>query len=105
MDIKEAQRYLGEVDIRALSEAILAQGSEAWAEQPIRQQTYEVHKDTESIVMLFCDESWPDGKIYKESGWDRLYRSYYRNVLHPGRHFIAGDGSETEGGGANQTAC
>jgi hypothetical protein len=72
MDIKEAQRYLGEVDIRALSEAILAQGSEAWTEQPVRQQTYEVHKDTESIVMLFCDESWPDGKIYKESGWDRL---------------------------------
>lgn len=72
MDIEVEQKYLGEVDIQALSERILAQDSEAWAEQAIRQQTYEVHKDTESIVMLFCDEEWPDGEIYRDSGWDRL---------------------------------
>jgi hypothetical protein len=72
MDIKEAHRRLGEVDVQALREVILAQEPAAWAEQTIRQQTYEVHKYTESIVMLFCDESWPDGEIYKESGWDRL---------------------------------
>ena len=72
MDIDVAQRCLGEVDVQALSDRILAQEPEAWAEQTIRQQTYEVHKDTESIVMLFCDESWPDGEIYREAGWDRL---------------------------------
>lgn len=72
MDIKEAQRYLGEVDIQALSEAILSQEPEAWTEQLSRQQTYEVHRDTESIVLLFCDESWPDGEIRREPGWDRL---------------------------------
>jgi hypothetical protein len=22
--------------------------------------------------MLFCDESWPEGEIYREAGWDRL---------------------------------
>ena len=72
MDIGVDQRCLGEINIRDLQDRILTQEPEAWAEQAIRQQTYEVHKDTESIVMLFCDESWPDGDIYREAGWDRL---------------------------------
>ena len=72
MDIKEVQRCLGEVDVQALREAILAQEPEAWTEQLIRQQAYEVHQDTESIVLLFCDESWPEGEIYQEAGWHRL---------------------------------
>ncbi len=72
MDIEEAQRYLGEVDVQALSEAILAQEPEAWTEQIIRQQAYQVHQETESIVLLFCDESWPWGEIHREAGWDRL---------------------------------
>lgn len=72
MDIGVPQRCLGAVDIAALKQRILEQETAAWDEQTVRQQTYEVHKDTESIVMLFCDESWPDGDIYRESGWDRL---------------------------------
>jgi len=72
MDIGDDQRCLGEVDMQALKARILEQEPEAWAEQAIRQQMYEVHQDTESIVMLFCDESWPDGEIYREAGWDRL---------------------------------
>ena len=72
MDIKDPQRCLGAVDMQALSDAILAQEPPAWTEQQIRQQEYEVHRDTESIVLLFCDESWPKGEIYRESGWDRL---------------------------------
>jgi len=58
--------------MQALKERILAQEPEAWREQAVRQQLYEVHKDTESIVMLFCEESWPDGEIYREAGWARL---------------------------------
>lgn len=72
MDIEVAQRCLGEVDIQALRDRILSQEPAVWAEQAIRQQTYEVHKDTESIVMLFCDEGWPDGEIYRDAGWDHL---------------------------------
>lgn len=73
MDIGVAQRCLGEVDITELKQRILSQEPEAWAEQAIRQQIYEVHRDTESIVMLFCDEAWPAaGEIYRESGWERL---------------------------------
>lgn len=72
MDIGVEQRHLGAIDISALREAILAQDELAWREQAMRQQSYEVHQDTESIVMLFCDEEWPDGDIYREAGWDRL---------------------------------
>lgn len=72
MDIGVDQRCLGPVDMTALRERILEQPPEAWTEQAVRQQVYEVHRDTESIVMLFCDESWPDGDIYREAGWDRL---------------------------------
>ena len=72
MDISEPQRYLGEVDVNALSQCILSQDANAWTEQLIRQQSYEVHQDTESIVMLFCDETWPDGDVHREVGWDRL---------------------------------
>ena len=72
MDISEPQRYLGEVDVGALSQCILSQDASAWKEQLIRQQSYEVHKDTESIVMLFCDETWPDGDVHREVGWDRI---------------------------------
>jgi hypothetical protein len=72
MDFGDDQRCLGPVDIQELSGRILTQEPAAWAEQAIRQQMYEVHQDTESIVMLFCDESWPAGEIYRESGWDRL---------------------------------
>ena len=65
-------RTLGPVDMAALRERILAADAVAWNEDLSRQQTYEVHQDTESIVLLFCDEDWPDGEIYRESGWDRL---------------------------------
>ena len=73
MDIEVDMRRLGPIDAGQLSERILEQDEPAWQEQAIRQQTYEVHRDTESIVMLFCDESWPrDGEIYRDTGWDRL---------------------------------
>jgi hypothetical protein len=72
MDFGEDQRCLGTVDMQELSARILSQEPAAWAEQALRQQIYEVHRDTESIVMLFCDEDWPEGEIYREAGWDKL---------------------------------
>ncbi|MEH6591793.1 MAG: aspartyl/asparaginyl beta-hydroxylase domain-containing protein [Halioglobus sp.] len=72
MDISEAQKCLGNVDIDELKATILAQEDSAWNEQRARQQNYDVHSDTESIVMLFCDEKWPNGDIHREPGWERL---------------------------------
>ncbi|HET6566148.1 MAG TPA: aspartyl/asparaginyl beta-hydroxylase domain-containing protein [Xanthomonadales bacterium] len=73
MDIGVLLRELGPVDVTALSEAILAQEQSAWDEHKYRQTEYEVHKQTESIVMVFVKlESWPQVEIHKEPGWDRL---------------------------------
>lgn len=73
MDIGDRFRDLGPVDSAALSETILAQPPSAWHEQEYRQQEYDVHRQTESIVMVFVNlECWPEIEICKEPGWDRL---------------------------------
>jgi quercetin dioxygenase-like cupin family protein len=73
MDIESRLRELGPVDSAALRAAILAQDEAAWHEQLYRQQEYDVHRQTESIVLVFVNlEVWPDIEIHKEPGWDRL---------------------------------
>jgi hypothetical protein len=73
MDISERLKDLGAIDNAALSEAILAQPPEAWQEQEYRQLEYDVHRQTESIVLVFVNlECWPEIEICKEPGWDRL---------------------------------
>ena len=73
MNIEGLIRELGPVDSAALGEAILAQEEAAWHEDRYRQETYEVHRQTESIVLVFADlEEWPKVDIHKEPGWDRL---------------------------------
>ena len=73
MNIDAPLRELGPVDCTALRDAILAQDEAAWKEDKYRQESYEVHYDTESIVLVFVDlDSWPDIVISKEPGWDRL---------------------------------
>jgi hypothetical protein len=73
MDIGDRFRDLGPVDSAPLRETILAQPPSAWHEQEYRQQEYDVHRQTESIVMVFVNlECWPEIEICKEPGWDRL---------------------------------
>ena len=72
MNIEMPLRELGEIDVEALKDAVLAQESIAWRENEHRQQSYDVHTYTESIVLVFCDGVWPEITISKESGWDRL---------------------------------
>ncbi|MCJ7555863.1 MAG: aspartyl/asparaginyl beta-hydroxylase domain-containing protein [Gammaproteobacteria bacterium] len=71
MNIDTTLRELGTVDIEALQQAVLAQDEAAWLEQTHRQQAYDVHYNTQSIVLVFCD-GWPEMTITKEPGWDRL---------------------------------
>jgi hypothetical protein len=86
MDIETPLRELGPVDSNALVEAILAQEPEAWREELYRQESFDVHRDTESIVMVFTDlEDWPNITIKKEPGWDRLV-----HVAVPVMHDIIG---------------
>ena len=73
MDIGPPLRELGVFDSTALRAAILSQGEAAWNEDQYRQDEYEVHRQTESIVLLFTDgDGWPDSEIRQEPGWDRL---------------------------------
>lgn len=71
MDFDGTLRELGPVDSQPLVDAILAQGEAAWKANPHRQQAYEVHTQTESLVMVFCD-GWPEMRVMRESAWDCL---------------------------------
>ncbi|WP_405236399.1 aspartyl/asparaginyl beta-hydroxylase domain-containing protein [Lentisalinibacter orientalis] len=73
MKIDQPLKELGDVDVEPLRDAILGQDDSAWNEQEYRQQEYEVHKRTTSIVMIFTDgKNWPEITVRKEPGWDRL---------------------------------
>jgi hypothetical protein len=73
MNIETPLRELGPVESNELSELILAQDKGAWREELHRQESYDVHKQTESIVMVFTElDDWPNITIKKEPGWDRL---------------------------------
>jgi hypothetical protein len=73
VDIEKPLRELGPVNVETLRQAILAQDEAAWHEEQVRQESYEVHKQTESIVLVFTDgNGWPNIEVRKEPGWDRL---------------------------------
>jgi Aspartyl/Asparaginyl beta-hydroxylase len=73
MDIDVPLRELGPVDCAALRDVILAQEDAAWLEDKYRQEVFEVHHATQSIVMLFVEiERWPDIVVKQEPGWPRL---------------------------------
>lgn len=88
MDIGEPIRTLGPVDMEALRERILAQEEGAWYEQELRQSEYDVHRYTESIVLVFTDGSgWPNIEVSKQPGWERLV-----DEAMPLMHGIIGNG-------------
>jgi hypothetical protein len=72
LDIGVAYRDLGPIDMTALAARTLAQEPEAWLEHELRQRRYDVHHDTQSIVLIFCDGKWPDPDITREAGYARL---------------------------------
>ena len=73
MNIDSPLRHLGAVDSQALCEAVLAQEDIAWKEDKYRQEEFEVHHATESIVVLFVDLAhWPKVVVTQEPGWPRL---------------------------------
>ena len=72
MNIAEPMKNLGAVDAQALIEAVLGLDDTAWLENQNRQQDYEVHKQTQSVVMVFCDGPVNDLEVEKREGWDLL---------------------------------
>ena len=73
MDIDVPIRCFGRVAMEPLGAAIIAQDEVAWQENEARQQDYEVHEQTSSIVLLFAEVSgWPALEVSKQPGWKRL---------------------------------
>ncbi len=72
MNIDVPIKELGPVAVEPLRDAVLAQDESAWLESQYRQETYDVHQATQSIVLVFCDNAWPELAVSREAGWDRL---------------------------------
>lgn len=73
MDIDTLVREWGRVDIDPLAEAVARQEPAAWNEHEQRQKDYEVHRQTQSIVLLFAGvDNWPTIEVLQLPGWDRL---------------------------------
>ena len=105
MNIDEPLRNLGDMNIDALRDAVLAQDDTAWLEQSHRQEEYEVHKQTRSIVLVFCD-GWPEVTVTKEAGWDRLaeqavpiMQDIVERCYEPGGTIIRAMAAKLEAGG------
>ena len=72
MDIEVPVKDWGALDTSILRETILAQEELAWDEDKLRQEDYDVHKQTRSIVMLFASLTWPKVTVTREAGWNRI---------------------------------
>ena len=73
MDIGTPLKELGDIDTSALKEVILRAEEKDWLDNSYRQQVYDVHTQTHSLVMLFTTgEGWPDIEVRKESAWNLL---------------------------------
>lgn len=56
-----------------LHDAVLALSQADWDANKQRQQDYDVHRSTESVVLIFTDGSgWPNITVTREVGWDML---------------------------------
>jgi hypothetical protein len=62
-------RTLGPVDHLALKAAIMGASAQAWLEDDTRQKSFEQHKQTQSLVMLFS-ATWPNPAVEQRSGWE-----------------------------------
>ncbi len=73
MDIDVRLRELGAIDTKALSDAIFSQEDLAWHEDVSRQESFYVHNQTWSIILVSVDDTkWPDHRVSKGPGWERL---------------------------------
>jgi len=71
MEFEGTLKELGAVDSGPLVERVLGLGEAAWQANQYRQNAYEVHSDTKSLVLVFCD-GWPEVTVTKETAWDDL---------------------------------
>lgn len=70
MNIDVPVRDLGEIDIAPLVQVLNQLDDDAWRANKVRQEAFDVHSSTESVVMLFVSlEAWPDLVVSQEPGY------------------------------------
>lgn len=91
MNIDVPLKDLGDVDATELIAAVLALDDEAWLANVKRQNDYEVHRQTRSVVLVFCDGPMHKLEVSKQDGWEPLYETAIP-VMHDliGRHYPPG---------------
>lgn len=91
MNIDVPLKELGNVDATALSNAILAVDQATWIANVNRQNDYEVHRQTQSIVLVFCDGPMDNLQVSKQDGWDSLFEAAVP-LMHDliGQHYSPG---------------
>ena len=74
VNIDAPLKDLGEFATESLVTAILSLEADAWRQEQLRQRKYqEVHYNTESVILVFCDhDNWPAIDVYKGAAWERL---------------------------------
>ena len=66
-------RDLGAVRHAPLREQVLALDAGTWRENRVRQESFDVHRQTESVVLLFIEvDEWPRIVVRREAGWKHL---------------------------------
>ena len=83
MDIDTPLKSLGEVNVEPLRQAILDLDEAAWIANQQRQIDYDVHRQTQSIVLVFCDGPARQLVVSKQEGWDLLAEADYIVELGP----------------------
>ncbi len=68
MLLETPMKMLGPVDHRPLKGAVEALPASAWLEDETRQKSFEQHRATQSMVMLFSN-TWPNPTVEQRSGW------------------------------------
>src|SRR5210317_656748 len=91
MDIDTPLKLLGEVHVEPLRRAILDLDEAAWIANQKRQIDYDVHRQTQSVVLVFCDGPAKDLVVSKQEGWELLAEAAMP-VMHDliGRGYPAG---------------
>ena len=70
---QQRTRDLGTVASAALQRAVACLDEAAWTEKQYRQEMFNVHSSTQSIVLCFIDlAAWPRITVARDVGWDRL---------------------------------
>ena len=81
---------MGPVDHQPLKDAVTGLAADVWLEDKIRQQSFEQHKQTQSVVMLFSS-TWPDPAVEKRSGWEHFSTPANRLIEQiVGKHYPPG---------------